>query len=57
MNQTAANLRPVSVPPAAAERHPGAAQTAIRIRDLRKSFGALTAIDGVSLDIGRGSFS
>ena len=29
---------------------------AIRIRDLRKRFGQLIAIDGVSVDIGRGEF-
>src|SRR5579862_1132495 len=57
MSQSAANLRPVEAPAAAsAERQPLAAQPAIGIRDLRKSFGELTAIDGVSLDIGRGEF-
>src|SRR5690349_14347790 len=56
MSQTAANLRPFGVSPAPAERQPGGAQAAIRIRDLRKAFGELTAIDGVSLDIGRGEF-
>jgi NitT/TauT family transport system ATP-binding protein len=57
MSQTASNLRPVEpAAPAAAKRQPSAAQPAIRIRDLRKAFGELTAIDGVSLDIGRGEF-
>jgi len=31
-------------------------RTAIRIRDLRKSFGAFVAIDGVSVDIAHGEF-
>jgi NitT/TauT family transport system ATP-binding protein len=55
MNQTATNLRAVEPLPAA-ERQPAAAPPAIRIRDLHKSFGQLSAIDGVSLDIGRGEF-
>jgi NitT/TauT family transport system ATP-binding protein len=55
-SQTAANLRALGTPPASGERHSGRADAAIRIRDLYKSFGALTAIDGVSLDIGRGEF-
>jgi NitT/TauT family transport system ATP-binding protein len=54
MSQSATNLR--AVEPSTAERQPGVAQPAIRIRDLHKSFGGLTAIDGVSLDIGRGEF-
>jgi NitT/TauT family transport system ATP-binding protein len=32
------------------------ARPAIRIRDLRKTFGGLTAVDGVSLDIAHGEF-
>ncbi len=35
---------------------PRPARTAIRIRDLRKTFGPLTAIDGISLDIAHGEF-
>jgi len=57
MSQTASNLRTVEpAAPAAAERASPTAQAAIRIRDLYKRFGELTAIDGVSLDIGRGEF-
>jgi NitT/TauT family transport system ATP-binding protein len=55
MNQTATNLRAVEPLPAA-ERQPAVAPPAIRIRDLHKNFGQLSAIDGVSLDIGRGEF-
>jgi NitT/TauT family transport system ATP-binding protein len=56
MSQPAANLRSIEPSPAAAERQPAVAQSAIRIHDLHKSFGELSAIDGVSLDIGRGEF-
>ncbi len=58
MSQTATkNLRAVEpASPSAAERQPAGARPAIRIHDLRKSFGQLVAIDGVSLDIGRGEF-
>ncbi len=55
MSQSVTNLRAIDPSPAA-ERQPAVAQPAIRIRDLHKSFGGLTAIDGVSLDIGRGEF-
>jgi NitT/TauT family transport system ATP-binding protein len=55
MSQAATHLRAVAGSPAA-ERAPTAAQAAIRIRDLHKAFGQLSAIDGVSLDIGRGEF-
>jgi NitT/TauT family transport system ATP-binding protein len=55
MSQTATNLRAIE-PSRSAEREPGLAQPAIRIGDLHKSFGQLSAIDGVSLDIGRGEF-
>ena len=44
-----ANLRPVEVVSPAA-------RPAIRIRDLTKTFGALTAVDNVSLDIAPGEF-
>jgi NitT/TauT family transport system ATP-binding protein len=37
-------------------REPLSARAAIRIRDLRKSFGQLTAIDGVSVEIAHGEF-
>ncbi len=36
--------------------NPRTAGTAIRIRDLHKTFGTLTAIDGISLDIAHGEF-
>src|SRR5436305_8183250 len=39
-----------------AAAHPDCAPIAIRIRDLHKSFGALVAIEGVSIDIPRGEF-
>src|SRR5262245_4584993 len=35
---------------------PQPARPAIRIRDLYKRFGSLTAIDGVSIDIAHGEF-
>ncbi len=35
---------------------PAPAQSAIRIRDVYKRFGALTAVDGVSVDIAHGEF-
>ena len=35
---------------------PLSTQPAIRIRDLYKKFGQLTAVDGVSVDIARGEF-
>src|SRR5690349_10769111 len=49
MSIGAVNLRP-------AENVSAAARPAIRIRDLTKSFGGLTAIDCVSLDIAPGEF-
>src|SRR6201994_2301688 len=52
MNQTATNLRAVP----GAERPAPSAQPAIRIRDLQKVFGTLTAVDRVTVDIGRGEF-
>src|SRR5436305_4000052 len=39
-----------------AAAHPDCAPIAIRIRDLHKSFGALVAIEGVSIDIPHGEF-
>ena len=52
MNQTATSLRAVT----GAERPAPSAQPAIRIRDLQKVFGTLTAVDRVTVDIGRGEF-
>jgi len=53
MSASAPNLRAVGEP---AERRPQAARPAIRIKDLQKSFGALVAIDRVSVDIEPGEF-
>src|SRR5260370_32126857 len=53
MTASATNLRAVGQP---AERRPQAARPAIRIGDLQKSFGALVAIDHVSVDIEPGEF-
>src|SRR6202035_2530032 len=53
MTASATNLRAVGQP---AERRPQAARPAIRIKDLQKSFGALVAIDHVSVDIEPGEF-
>jgi NitT/TauT family transport system ATP-binding protein len=55
MNATATNLRAVGAATEAAER-PQAARPAIRISELHKTFGALTAIDKVSVDIAPGEF-
>jgi NitT/TauT family transport system ATP-binding protein len=52
---TPQNLRAVGAAPETAARA-GAARPAIRIGDLQKSFGALTAIDRVSVDIAPGEF-
>ena len=52
MSQTATSLRAVS----SAEHPAASAQPAIRIRDLQKVFGSLTAVDRVTVDIGRGEF-
>ena len=52
MSQTATSLRAVP----GAERPAPSAQPAIRIRDLQKVFGELTAVDRVTVDIGRGEF-
>jgi NitT/TauT family transport system ATP-binding protein len=49
MSSPASHLRPI----AAAEP---AARPAIRIRNLTKTFGALTAVDDVSVDISQGEF-
>ena len=46
----------MSRPLAQPQPQPSARATAIRIRDLRKTFGTLTAIDGISLDIAHGEF-
>src|ERR1700720_4795964 len=53
MTASAPNLRAVGEP---AERRPQAARPAIRINDLQKWFGALVAIDHVSVDIEPGEF-
>src|ERR1700692_3595663 len=53
MSASATNLRAVGEP---AEHHPQAARPAIRIDDLQKSFGALVAVDHVSVDIEPGEF-
>ena len=53
MTASAPNLRAVGEP---VERRPQAARPAIRIKDLQKSFGALVAIDRVSVDIAPGEF-
>jgi NitT/TauT family transport system ATP-binding protein len=53
MSASATNLRAVGEP---AERRSQAARPAIRINDLQKSFGALVAIDHVSVDIEPGEF-
>ena len=53
MSASATNLRAVGEP---AECRPQAARPAIRISDLQKSFGALVAIDHVSVDIEPGEF-
>ena len=53
MSASATNLRAVGEP---AEHRPQAARPAIRIGDLQKSFGALVAIDHVSVDIEPGEF-
>jgi NitT/TauT family transport system ATP-binding protein len=47
----------MTLPVARIERaEPLPTQIAIRIRDVYKKFGPLTAVDGVSIDIGRGEF-
>src|SRR6202035_4826780 len=53
MSASATNLRAVGEP---AEQRPQPARPAIRISDLQKSFGALVAIDHVSVEIARGEF-
>jgi NitT/TauT family transport system ATP-binding protein len=56
MSATATNLRAVGEPPGGADRRSQPARPAIRISDLQKSFGALVAIDHVSVDIEPGEF-
>ena len=53
MSASATNLRAVGEP---TEHRPQPARPAIRISDLQKSFGALVAIDHVSVDIEPGEF-
>jgi NitT/TauT family transport system ATP-binding protein len=56
MSPNATNLLAVDMPPDRARTLAQAARPAIRINDLQKSFGALLAIDRVSVDIERGEF-
>ena len=56
MSATATNLRAVGELPDGADRRSQPARPAIRIDDLQKSFGALVAIDHVSVDIAPGEF-
>jgi len=56
MSATATNLPAVGEPPDGRDCRSQAARPAIRIDDLQKSFGALVAIDHVSVDIEPGEF-
>jgi NitT/TauT family transport system ATP-binding protein len=56
MSVSATNLQAATDTPKAPVSRPNSAQPAIRIRDLQKVFGSLTAVDRVSVDIGRGEF-
>jgi NitT/TauT family transport system ATP-binding protein len=56
MSPSASNLRTVSDPANGADRNPQSARPAIRISNLQKTFGNLTAVDRVSVDIQRGEF-
>src|ERR1700686_3327998 len=56
MSATATNLRAVGELPDGADRRSQPARPAIRIDDLKKSFGALVAIAPVSVDIEPGEF-
>jgi NitT/TauT family transport system ATP-binding protein len=56
MSASATKLQAASDPPKGPVSPPVSAHPAIRIRDLQKTFGSLTAVDRVSIDIGRGEF-
>jgi NitT/TauT family transport system ATP-binding protein len=50
------NLRSIAEPPSGAEARVQSLRPAIRINNLQKTFGGLTAIDRVSVDIAPGEF-
>jgi NitT/TauT family transport system ATP-binding protein len=56
MSASATHLQAATDPPKKPVSRPESARPAIRIRDLQKVFGSLTAVDRVSVDIGRGEF-
>ena len=56
MSASATDLQAATAPPKGPVSRPESARPAIRIRDLQKVFGSLTAVDRVSVDIGRGEF-
>jgi NitT/TauT family transport system ATP-binding protein len=56
MTASAKNLRAVGKPPGGADPGSQPLRPAIRIVNLQKTFGALVAIDRVSIDIERGEF-
>ncbi len=56
MSASATDLQAASDPPKGPVSRLEPARPAIRIRDLQKVFGSLTAVDRVSVDIGRGEF-
>jgi NitT/TauT family transport system ATP-binding protein len=56
MSASATNLQAATDPPKVPVSRPESARPAIRIRDLQKVFGSLTAVDRVSVDIRRGEF-
>jgi NitT/TauT family transport system ATP-binding protein len=56
MSASATNLQAIPDTPKGPVLHPESARPAIRIRNLQKTFGSLTAVDRVSVDIGRGEF-
>jgi NitT/TauT family transport system ATP-binding protein len=56
MSASATNLQAATDLPKVPVSRPESARPAIRIRDLQKVFGSLTAVDRVSVDIGRGEF-
>ncbi|WP_199433844.1 ABC transporter ATP-binding protein [Qaidamihabitans albus] len=50
------NQAPSVAPAPAGDREDAGTGPAVRLRALRKSFGAVTAVDGIDLDIARGEF-
>jgi NitT/TauT family transport system ATP-binding protein len=56
MSASATNLQAAADPPKGLVSPPVSVHPAIRIRGLQKTFGSLTAVDRVSIDIGRGEF-